>query len=268
LHRSRKLSVPTLTLGKHNPRIAEIRRAVRDGGLTADGLLPVEGPRLIDEAVRSGLEITEAYRRRGERIANLPSGCPVYELDDTTFHRIQGTETSQGVLALARPRQFSLREVARAGRGPIMTLAELQDPGNVGTIFRATESFEGGACLGLRGSASPYNPKAVRASAGSVFRLPHVWGLDFDELATELASAGVPIIATAPTASRTIAEWDWSRPTAVLIGNEGAGVRPDILARCEATLAVPHSAAVESLNSAVAAAVILYEAYRRRGEAR
>jgi TrmH family RNA methyltransferase len=257
--------VATLTLGKHNPRIIEIRRATREGELTSDGLLPVEGPKLIAEAIRSGLEIPEAYRRRGAAMANLPAGCAVYELEDVAFQRIQDTETSQGVIALVRPRAFTLRDITRSPNGPIIALAQLQDPGNVGTIFRAAESFASAGCLGLRGTASPVNPKSVRASAGSVFRLPHVWNLDFEELLTALGAEGIPVIATAPRASMTIAEWDWSRPAAVLIGNEGGGLPREIVERCAATLRVPQSAGVESLNSAMAAAVILYEAYRRRG---
>lgn len=257
--------MPTLTLGKHNPRIADIRRAVREGGLTPDGLLPVEGPKLIEEALRSGLEIPEAYRRRGEALPALPQGCPVYELDEAAFHRIQGTETSQGVIALARPPSFTLRDVIHAARGPIVIVAELQDPGNVGTIFRAAESFDATACLGLRGSVSPYNSKAVRASAGSVFRLPHVWNLNSTEVFDGLRAEGIRIVATAPTAAKAVTDWNWNERTAMLIGNEGAGLAPEIQQQCDAALRIPHSSRVESLNSAIAAALILYEAYRQRG---
>ncbi|HEX5000163.1 MAG TPA: RNA methyltransferase [Terriglobia bacterium] len=259
--------MPTLTLGKHNPRLSDIRRAVHDGSLTPDGLLPVEGTRLIEEAIRSGLEIPEAYCRRGDTVPALPPGCSVYELEESGFRKIQSTETSQGVVALVHIPRFQLSAITESGKGPIVVLAELQDPGNVGTILRAAESFDAAGCVALAGTASPYNPKSVRASAGSVFRLPHVWNVDADETIDAFRKRGFRVVATGPAATASITTWNWQEPTAVLIGNEGSGVRPETLRRCDAALRIPHNPQVESLNSAVAAALVLYEAYRQRGGA-
>jgi TrmH family RNA methyltransferase len=144
-------------------------------------------------------------------------------------------------------------------------LAALQDPGNVGTILRIAESFGAAGCLALSGTASLHNSKVTRASAGSIFRLPCVWDLNWDELVSTFKSRDIAIIGTSPHATESITGWDWTRPTAILIGNEGAGLGPAHTKACTATLKIPHEPQNESLNSAIAAAVVLYEAYRHRG---
>ena len=143
----------SVTLGKHNPRLLDIRRAVEHGTLTADGLLPIEGPKLLEEAESSGLQIGAVFVRRGGTMPSLAGHIPVYEIDASTFKTIQTTETSQGVIALVRIGRFDLEEVLKRRRALIMMLARLQDPGNVGTILRVAESFGADACLATRGTA-------------------------------------------------------------------------------------------------------------------
>jgi TrmH family RNA methyltransferase len=116
----------------------------------------------------------------------------------------------------------------------------------------------------LPGTARIHNSKVVRASAGSIFRLPHVWDLDWEILESALGARNIRLVGTSPYAADAITSWDWGLPTAVLIGNEGAGLSPGQTKACAALLKVPHEPQTESLNSAVATAVVLYEAYRRR----
>jgi len=97
-----------------------------------------------------------------------------------------------------------------------------------------------------------------------VFRLPHVWNLELEEVVATLKTRNVPLIGTSPHAVDSITSWDWSRPVAVLIGNEGAGLNREQTEACTTMLRVPHEPQTESLNSAIAAAVVLYEAYRKR----
>lgn len=262
----RELSVHILTPGKHNPRLADIRRAVNRGSLTDDGLLPVEGPKLIQEAEESGLEIDSLFIRTDVEPDGLKTNAKVYVLDQPSFRRIQSTEHSQGVIALVRTKKSTVTGIAaNAGSGPIVVLARLQDPGNAGTIIRVAESFGASGCIGLAETVALYNPKVVRASAGSIFRLPCAWEIELEQLSAILKQSGVSIVGTAPRAKDGITSWDWRRPTAVLLGNEGSGLRDDELQCCDTLLRIPLRQTVESLNSAIAASVILYESSKQRG---
>jgi len=254
----------TISIGKHNPRLADIRKAIDRGELTADGLLPIEGPKLIQEAIASQIAIEALFLRQGAQFTATPRTTAVYVVEPSVFKAIQSTEHSQGVIALVRPRQWKLSEVIARAPAPITVLAGLQDPGNVGTILRVAEAFAAAGCLGLTGTASVRNPKVVRASAGSAFRVPHVWDLQWADLLDKVKPAGIRLVGTSPHATESIADWDWSLPTAILIGNEGAGLTTEQSSACAAVLRIPQHSPVESLNSAIAASVILYESYRRR----
>jgi TrmH family RNA methyltransferase len=255
----------TIALGKHNPRLIEIRKALHQGALTQDGLLAVEGPKLIREARDSGLTIVALFVRDGAPITDLAPNTDVYVLEPAAFKKIQATETSQGVIALVQLRSYEIADLIVNPSGPIVVLDRLQDPGNVGTIFRIAEAFGAAGCIGLADTVRPYNPKAVRASAGSVLRLPHVWNLSFDDAVSSLHNAGIPLVGTSPRSDLTVTDWDWRAPVAILIGNEGRGLDPQEASACRAVLRIPHRDRVESLNSAIAAAVLLYEAFRQRG---
>jgi TrmH family RNA methyltransferase len=254
----------TISIGKHNPRLTDIRKALDRGGLTKDGLLPIEGPKIIHEAVTSGLAVSALFLREGGQFSEALAPGTTYTLEPAIFKGIQSTEHSQGVIALVRPRVWSLKDVLRDSSAPVAVLAALQDPGNVGTILRIAEAFGVAGCLGIRGTASIHNAKTTRASAGSVFRVPHVWDLEWEAVVGALKAARIPLIGTSPHADQSITSWDWTQPAAVLIGNEGAGLTSEQTAACAAVLRIPQQAPVESLNSATAASVVFYESYRRR----
>ena len=251
-----------MEIGKNSRKLVEIRKAMRHGALTSDGLLPVEGPTLLAEAARSGVEVVDVFVRKGVSIPGVQPDA-IYELPAAVFKSIQNTEHSQGVIATVRPREFTLGDVASCSPALLMILGRLQDPGNVGTILRASESFGATGCVALRGTVSFHNSKVIRSSAGSVFRLPHI-SMELGEAMRALRSRGIAVVGTAPTGTTAIGEWDWDKSTAVLIGNEGSGLNSEELAYCDALLRIPHKATVESLNSAIAAAVILYEASKQR----
>jgi TrmH family RNA methyltransferase len=251
-----------MQIGKHSRKLVEVRKALRQGTLTSDGLLPIEGPILLEEAQRSGVAIVDVFFRTGTPNPNVQSK-DVHEIPRDIFKSIQETEHSQGVIATVRPREFTLADVVRTAPALTIVLCRLQDPGNVGTILRIGEAFGSTGCIALSGTASLSNSKVVRASAGSIFRLPHaVAGLK--ETATLLRREGIQIVGTAPQSESSIDNWKWDKPTAVLIGNEGGGLNSDELSYCDTVLRIPHKPTVESLNSAIAAAVILYEASKQR----
>ena len=260
-----RLSLETLSPGKHNPKLTEIRKAISHGALTASGLIVTEGPKLLEEALRSGLAIEAVFLRRGAVLPPVPATAVIYETDPAVFKTIQSTETSQGVVALVRPRGHDLRDLLAARNPLLVVLCRLQDPGNAGTILRVAESFGATGCLATAGTAAIFNPKTLRASAGSVFRIPHIWDLDGDELFAALRSSNIHAVGTAPDAGQTIGEWDWGQPSAIVIGNEGSGLSEEEKRMCDALVRIPHEPAVESLNSAIAASVVLYEASKQRG---
>jgi len=251
-------------LGKHNPKLHDVRKAIERGTLTQDGLLPIEGPKLVEEALKSGVHIDSVFIRSGAELPAINGAITVYELEEATFRNIQSTETSQGVIGLVRPRRFALHDILPQSSALLVFLVRVQDPGNVGTIIRVAESFGVDACLATAGTASIFNSKTVRASAGSIFRLPHVWDLDLTQTISSLKASGVRVVGTSPAAKDTIDMWDWNHPAAVLIGNEGSGLAESETRMCDGVFRIPTSGDVESLNSAIAAAVVLYEAAKQR----
>ena len=148
----------------------------------------------------------------------------------------------------------------------VIVLAGLQDPGNLGTILRSAEAFGATGVVSLPGTVSAWNAKAVRASAGSVFRVPLI-AAEIDECIPRLHGAGVAIFAALSHGAQQAHSADLARPVALIIGNEGNGVPGALAARADGTITIPFPGPVESLNAAVAASVLLYEASRQRSVA-
>lgn len=259
--------LPQFRSSPANPRLKEIRRAVERGTATRDGFLIAETFHLVEEALRSRSEISaivasESARPAAERL--LAAAQPAVSLlvvPDPLFATLAATETSQGVLALVRPPAWQIDQLF-AGVPLLAVLDGLQDPGNAGAILRAAEAFSATGVLAVKGTVNLDNPKAVRASAGSLFRVPLVAGLDPAQLRSILEARGVQLYAAMPAAGTPAARADLTRPCALLIGGEGAGVRDELRA-ASLPLHIP-IAGVESLNAALAAGILLYEARRQR----
>src|ERR1700722_8133988 len=172
--------------GRHNPLIKQLRQAFSRAELTEKGDCAIEGLRILEEAIRSGLRFSAVFFRessqdRAERLLpQIGAQVETLLLPDKLFDSLVPSESPQGVAALVRLKEFSLDDVVETERlqvGPIVVLAGLQDPGNLGTILRSSEAFgSAGVVLG-EGTVSPFNSKVIRASAGSVFRLPIVHAL-------------------------------------------------------------------------------------------
>jgi RNA methyltransferase, TrmH family len=248
-----------------NPRLKEIRRAVERGSSTRNGFCVAETFHLVEEALRSGCDVSaivaaQSARAAAEHLAQ-PSGCVLIVVPDSLFRALAATETSQGVLALVRPPSWDLDRLFE-GVPLLVVLDGLQDPGNAGAILRAAEAFSATGVLAVKGTVSLANPKAVRASAGSLFRVPHVTGLEPAELRQILAARAVPLYAAMPAAGTPASRADLTRPCALAIGSEGAGLREEFRAAAR-PLHIPIAGA-ESLNAAMAAGILLYEARRQR----
>jgi RNA methyltransferase, TrmH family len=256
--------------GRHNALVKELRRAFARGEPTPDGYCAIEGLRILEEAIRSGLRFravffSELGSARAQRLLDqIGAHVETLLLPDKLFSSAVPSETPQGIAALARWKQFSLEDVlARAHAGPLLAIAGVQDPGNLGTILRSAEALgAGGAVLG-EGTVSPFNPKVVRASAGSVFRLPVVRANLSDALG-RLKAFGLRLVATASHKGTRLNQANLSGPLAVFIGSEGAGLPRDLIKAMDEVVAIPQSPTVESLNVGVAASIVLYEVARQR----
>ena len=278
----------SLLTSRDNRWLKQFRIALRGGLQTDTGSVGVEGLRLVQEALESGCQIeavllSESGERHREKLAPLIArpemAFPVLKTTDRLFEGIADTEHPQGVAALVIPRQTQLEDLFATPRGAcsplIVVLAGVQDPGNVGTILRTAAAFGATGAItsatGQSGTASPFSPKALRASAGAALHLPLVAGAALGILLTQFKLNAISTIATCAahensSADAPSAPWelDWCQPIALLVGNEGAGLPEDVVHSADARIQIPMQRHVESLNAAAAAAVLFYEAFRQR----
>jgi len=256
--------------GRHNALVKELRAAFAHGELTPDGYCAIEGMRILEEAIRCGLKFKAVFFRasaenRAERLLpQLAAHVETLLLPDKLFASAVPSETPQGVAALVRCKTFTLEDVlAKSQSGPLLAIAGVQDPGNLGTILRSAEAFGAGGVLLGEGTVSPFNSKVIRASAGSVFRLPIVQ-TKLQGTLEQMRELGLRLVATSSHKGTSLDQANLTGPLAVFIGSEGAGLPRELLAQMTETMAVPHSPTVESLNAGVAASIVLYEAARQR----
>jgi TrmH family RNA methyltransferase len=280
-----------LLTSRDNRWLKEFRMALRGGLPTESGFVGVEGPRLVEEALRSGCPIaavlfSESGQRHHERLAPLIDRpeikFPTLRTTDRLFEGLADTEHPQGVAALVKPHETSFDELVRtpdSACAPLLVvLAGVQDPGNVGTILRTAAAFgatgAATAASGVSGTASPYSPKVLRASAGAALHLPILAGMSLAILLTQFKIAGIRTLASSVHEPHDgdrplLAPWevDWCQPIALLVGNEGAGLPEEIERSADARIRIPMASGVESLNAAAVAAVVFYEAARQRSAA-
>lgn len=238
-----------------------MRRAIERGSLTSRGLCLAEGFHLLAEAERSARPIACVLVRESSLArAQDATRATLTPVTDKLFASIASTETTQGVMALVEPPVFEPTDIFRSN-GPVVVLDQLQDPGNAGAIARAAEAFSASGMLFLSGTANPFHPKTLRASAGSLFRLPVLTGLAPADVLALAAQHQRPCYAAVSGSSRTAEEADLS-DCVLIIGNEGRGVS-EVLLRASRPVTIP-TRGVESLNAAVSASILLYEAQRQR----
>ena len=211
----------------HNPLLQRIRKAVRDGRATEDGLVVAEGPHLLEEARTGAWRIafvvtTPAGRsRHAELLARLDA--ELLEIAPRAFESITGMEHSQQILALLEPRKWNWLDLT-SRHTLIVALDGIQDPGNVGTIIRSAEAFGATGVVFLKGSAHVSNGKVLRASAGSAFRMPFLESVAPEDFLEQVRAAQLTLYSLAARAETPIIAADLTGPLALIAGNEGAGV--------------------------------------------
>jgi RNA methyltransferase, TrmH family len=225
----------------------------------------VDGPTLVTEAIASPVPVEAVYVEPSapEEVRSLArsAGVPVHEVAAGALARVTSPVTPQAVAAVARIPPSAGLEVCT---GLVLVLVGLSDPGNAGTLFRIAEAAGAGAVVTCADAVDVWNPKCVRASAGSVFRVPHVASGDAPVLIGELRSHGLTVLAATPGPGPAHDAVDMSGDVAVLLGNEARGLRQDVVAASDGTVSVPMEGSVESLNVATTGAVLAFEAARQR----
>ncbi|HEY1526767.1 MAG TPA: RNA methyltransferase [Candidatus Angelobacter sp.] len=257
---------------RQNALVKELRKALSQGEPTAEGYLAVEGIRMIEEAIRSGLRFqaiffSDAGSAHATRLLpQIGSQVEVLLLPDEVFVSAVSTESPQGAAALVKLRPQKFEDLLEAGPDPLfVAVAGIQDPGNLGTIIRSAEAFGVRAVLLGEKTVSHFNPKTVRGSAGSLFRQP-ILRVKLGESIMALKQQGVRVLATSSHKGKPLQEANFTAAAMIVVGNEGAGVPADILSVADELVTIPHSPRVESLNAGIAASILLYEAARQRSK--
>jgi len=241
------------------------------GTLTGEGYCVAESFHLLEEAFRSQSSVSallaaESARGLLESRLQARQGLRVALVPDRVFESVAGTKTSQGVIALITPARWRIDQMF-SSLSLVLVLDGVQDPGNAGTLVRAAEAFGASGVIFVKGTASPFHPKTLRASAGSLFRIPYVESVDAVIARAALARNRLTVFSGMPEPTgTTFASANFREPCAFVIGNEGGGVGPEF--RSSATpISIP-TTGVESLNASIAGAIFLYEAHRQRGVVR
>jgi TrmH family RNA methyltransferase len=252
-----------------NARVKQLRAAFQGNARLSGGMVAIEGDHLLEEALRSGMVLKTVFVSERREVPKIvPRGVEVMRLTEEVFGSAVETQSPQGVAALLVPPVWVLDDVmGGSGKALLILIAVgLQDPGNLGTLVRSAEAFGAAGVLTTPGTVSAWNQKALRASVGSVFRVPVV-AVPASEIEV-LKERGVRLIAAVGSGDAGVVEareMDFTSACAVMIGNEGAGLGAEWMEMCDARVTIPCPGAVESLNAAVAGSLLLYEASRQRG---
>ncbi len=268
------------------------RRALAEG-TTREGWLAVEGPLLIEEALKAFARAANVGRARvghaydggpndrtiihcvlfsrsaeqkfARLLQRLPQEAEVARVSDRLFQQVAQTPSPQGIAALVELKTHDLATVL--GRRDVLLLVAcgLQDPGNLGTMMRSAQALGGTALITLEATVSPFNPKAVRSSAGAIFRLPVLRNMEADALLAQLRARGVCIVAADRRSPSPLTRADLRGSVAFLIGKEATGLDEDIAREAGLRLSIPIRPGTDSVNAATAAGIFLYEAARQRG---
>jgi TrmH family RNA methyltransferase len=256
---------------RQNALVKELRKAFAQGEPTTTGALAIEGLRIIEEAIRSGLRFEAIFFSQHGRshaarlLPQISSHCEALLLPEDVFMSAISTETPQGVAALVKLKPAKFEDLLEQITSELLlvAVAGIQDPGNLGTIIRSAEAFAARAVLLGEKTVSHFNPKVVRASAGSLFRQPLIRSKLVESIQL-LKQHGIRALASSSHKGKPLHEADFTGPCMIVIGNEGAGVPPEVLAEADELITIQHSPRVESLNAGIAASIILYEAAKQK----
>ena len=250
-------------LGARHPEVDRLRRLLRRrSDRVQERAFVVEGPKLLAEAIGAGAEVEAVYAPEGVEVA---TDLPVRRLQKGVLERVADTVTPQPLLTVVRRPGTTLADVADVTFAVVCV--DLQDPGNAGTVLRSAEAAGAGAVLFAGASVDPYNPKAVRASAGSLFHVRVVSGGETVEMLEALGDRGLRRLGTVARSGTPLDDVDLVSPVALVLGNEAHGLLPEVEAVLDERVTIPMVGRSESLNVGMAASVLCFEVARRRRSA-
>jgi RNA methyltransferase, TrmH family len=247
-------------LSARNPRVQQLRRLLGRRSARRDtGRFVIEGPRLVGDAVRAGVTVEEVFVEVGAEVV-VPPGVPVHEVEPGVLARVGSTVAPQPCLAVARSPLVGTDDLPSTG--VVVALVGANDPGNAGAVVRSAEAAGAAGVVLLGDAVDPLNPKVVRASAGSLFRLPVVAEPDVTDVLDRLRSKGRRLIGTSARDGEPYDDGALRGDIALVLGSETHGLAADVAARLDGVVTIPMAGDVESLNLAMAATLLLYEASR------
>ena len=263
-------------LGFKHKRIQRLRRLVqRRSTRDAERAFVVEGAKVLAEALDAGAAVESVYVAPGATATAgaslvvqraVEAGIRVFDLAPGVIERVSEMVTPQPVLAVAGYLDVGLDALrtARTGRGPVVVCVDVRDPGNLGTVLRSAEAAGAAGVICCAGTVDVYNPKSVRASAGSLFHVQVVCGGDPVEVLSTLGDWGLRRMSTRPSGGVPYFRADLARPSAIVLGNEASGLPAELERLVDEVVTIPMAGRGDSLNVGMAAAVLCFEAARQR----
>lgn len=226
----------------------------------------VEGLRMFSEVPAQRVQkvyISESLYNKKKHELNL-NQFPVEILSDSVFQYVSDTKTPQGILCIVEQKKYNMEELLNIENPHFMVLDNLQDPGNLGTIVRTAEGAGVNAVFLSKESVDIYNPKTIRSTMGSIYRMPVIYVEDLLELLKTFKQKGIKSYAAHLEGKNSYDKENYQSGTAILIGNEGNGLRDEIGNSADVWIQIPMQGKVESLNAAIAASILMFEVYRQR----
>ena len=250
-----------------NPQIKRLLQLQKKSkARTEENVFVVEGIRMFAEVPKERVEkvyISETLFNRKKLELNLQN-FPVEILSDSVFQHVSDTKTPQGILCVIKQQKYLLEELLSVQNPHFVVLDNLQDPGNLGTIVRTAEGAGVDAIFMSRDCVDIYNPKTIRSTMGSIYRMPTIYIEDIPMLLEEFRKKGICSYAAHLEGKHSYEAENYCGGTAILIGNEGNGLRQEVAEKADVWVQIPMQGKVESLNAAIAAAVLMFEVSRQR----
>lgn len=260
--------IGTVVSSRSNARVKQLRAAFQGMARLSGGLVAIEGEHLLQEALRSRLALKTVFVNERREVPEIvPKGIEIIRLADELFASVAETQSPQGIAALLVPPVWKLDDLFTSENALVLIAAGVQDPGNMGTLVRSAEAFGATGVLTTPSTVSAWNQKALRASVGSVFRVPVV-AVDASEIEA-MKPRGLRLIAAVGAQNEDVCdahEMDLTTSCGLMIGNEGSGIAQEWIQMSDARVTIPCPGPVESLNAGVAGSLLLYEAARQRAE--
>lgn len=230
------------------------------------GLFVVEGVKMFGEAPRewlAGVYVSEQFVSNEEH-RKLLSDVPYEIVADSVFRAVSDTQTPQGILAVVRMPKYTMDDMLRGDQTHLLILESVQDPGNLGTMVRTGEGAGITGVVMNRTTVDLFNPKTIRSTMGSIYRVPFVVADDLEQTLQMLKKKGVRLYAAHLKGQKQYDAFDYTEATGFLIGNEGNGLSDEIANAADSYIRIPMEGQVESLNAAISASLLMYECNRQR----